>query len=109
LANSSVNMALLREAVSQGRIEWRRHALERMLERGISRADVKATLLAGGCIESYPEDFPLPSLLIFGWVEMRPLHVVVAYNEVRSLASIITVYQPSPEYFENDWQTRKKK
>lgn len=29
------------EALEQGNIEWRRHALERMLERNITRQEVK--------------------------------------------------------------------
>ena len=32
------------EALENGTIEWRRHALERMLERDISRREVKITL-----------------------------------------------------------------
>jgi hypothetical protein len=32
------------EALDIGTIEWRRHALERMLERDISRLEVKITL-----------------------------------------------------------------
>ena len=32
------------KALESGTIEWRRHALERMLERDISRVEVKMTL-----------------------------------------------------------------
>jgi hypothetical protein len=41
------------EALEVGSIEWRRHALERMLERDISRAEVKMTLQNGEIIENY--------------------------------------------------------
>lgn len=33
----------------------------------ISRADVKNGIATGGIIEDYPEDYPNPSCLIFGY------------------------------------------
>ena len=41
-----------------GTIEWRKHALERMLQRGISRNEVKETLMFGEIIENYETDVP---------------------------------------------------
>ncbi len=105
----SIDMVSLRSAVFRGQIQWQRHALERMLERGIHRSEVVETLLSGTRIADYPQDNPLPSALVLGWIEMRPLHVVVAYNDALGVASIITVYEPSPEYFEADFRTRKRK
>lgn len=70
----------LRDAVSIGRIEWLKHSLERMMERGISRAFAQEILLSGDAIEDYPDDNPYPSALYFGWVENNPLHVVAAYD-----------------------------
>jgi len=40
--------------INNGNIEWHRHALERMMERGISRREVKDVLLTGEVIEEYP-------------------------------------------------------
>jgi hypothetical protein len=34
------NIEMLRGAAVQGRVQWYQHALERFLERGISRAEV---------------------------------------------------------------------
>jgi len=34
-----LDIEILRGAAAQGRIHWHQHALERLLERGISRAD----------------------------------------------------------------------
>jgi len=34
------HLAVLRDAAANGRVLWRRHALERLLERGISRPEV---------------------------------------------------------------------
>lgn len=46
----------LKQAVESDKIEWQRHALERMLQRGISRQMVKDTLIAADVIEDYPDD-----------------------------------------------------
>jgi len=42
---------LLINTVKKRRIIWQRHALQRMLERDISRSDVKKVLLDGDVIE----------------------------------------------------------
>ena len=47
----SLDIGRLRSAVASGRIAWQRHALERMAERGITTADVKAVLMQGQRIE----------------------------------------------------------
>ena len=60
-----------RFAVRRGRIEWHSHALERMVQRGILRSEVKEVLLRGEIIEEYPKDYPLPSALFFG-EDQRP-------------------------------------
>jgi len=48
----------LRDAIEHGRIEWQRHAFERMMERNISRDTVREVLLSGEIIEDYPDDKP---------------------------------------------------
>ena len=37
-------------AVNAGRVLWKKHALERMMERGISRVQVKQAILKGSII-----------------------------------------------------------
>ena len=76
----SLDIDQLRAAARQGRLEWQRHALERMVERGITRAEVLEVLRGGECIEDYPGDRPLPSGLFLSWVRGRPLHVVAAFD-----------------------------
>ena len=98
----------LRAAARQGRLEWQRHALERMVERGITRAEVLEILLNGERIEDYPEDRPLPSGLFLGWVRGRPLHVVAAFDAANGTVAIITTYEPTLEHFEADFRTRRK-
>ena len=94
-------------AVDNGYIEWKKHALERMLERGTSRDNVKKTLLSGEIIEDYPDDRPYPSALFLGWTDKEPLHVVVAFDVKSFYCFVITAYRPDLAHFENDYKTRR--
>ncbi len=62
-------------------IMFSRHAVQRMFERGIATKDVRAVIVGGKSIADYPDDKPLPSRLILGFVRNRPIHVVVAFDE----------------------------
>jgi len=64
--------------MSERRFVFRRHALERMAERNITRADVESVVTSGEVLREYVDDTPYPSRLILGWREVRPLHVVAA-------------------------------
>lgn len=98
----------MRRAVQARRVEWQRHALERMAGRHIARSEVFEVLLAGERIEDYPDTQPCPSALFLGRPEMRPLHVVAAYDASGDRVFIITVYEPNLEHFEPDFKTRRK-
>jgi hypothetical protein len=99
----------LRIAVKKGNIEWRKHAFQRMLERGVKREDVKKIIIEGEMIEMYDSNKPFPSALFFKILNNKPLHVVVAFEEKQNKAYIITTYEPKLEIFESDYKTRKKK
>lgn len=94
-------------AVRARRIEWQRHALERMAARNIGRSEVFQVLLGGERIEDYPDTEPFPSGLFMGPSAMRPLHVVAAYDSSEDRVFIITVYEPDLEHFEPDFKTRR--
>ena len=94
------------ESVRKGQIKWQTHALARMLERYISRDEVNEVILYGDIIEEYPNDYPLPSCLIF-YNDIKPLHVVLSYDEEIHVTYIITVYQPDLNHFEADFKTRR--
>ena len=97
----------MRHAVIAGTVEWQRHSLERMMERGISRASVKQVLLDGELIEDYVDDRPFPSALFLGLQEAKPLHVVAAFDERSGMCYIITAYHPDEEHFSPDFRTRR--
>ncbi len=104
----SLDLERLKEAASSGRIQWQRHSLERMLERNISREEVKDVLCSGERIEDYPERYPWPSALFMGGI-LRPLHVVAALAPQGTTIAIVTVYEPTTEYFESDLRTRRRR
>jgi hypothetical protein len=95
----SLDIDQLRGVARQGRLEWQRHALERMVERGITRAEVQEVL---------PGDRPLPSGLFLSWVRGRTLRLVAAFDMVNRTVAIMTAYEPTLEYFESDFRTRRK-
>lgn len=99
----------LRLSIQQGNIEWQKHCLQRMVERGVSRQEVMDVILKGEKIEDYPKDWRLPSAL-FHWegLNQRPLHVVAAFNDEMKKAFVITVYEPDLAHFESDLKTRRK-
>jgi hypothetical protein len=79
-----LDLIRLRAALNLGRIQWERHVLERLIQRGISREEVIDILSSGKCIEDYPNDQPFPSALFLGWIEGSPLHAVAALDEASS-------------------------
>jgi len=104
-----MNRDIVQDAVRQGCIEWQKHALERMIEREISREEVKEVLLNGEIIETYPDDKPYPSALFLGWAKKEPLHVAVALDSLTGWCFVITVYKPDLEHFESDCRTRRQR
>ena len=91
---------------SDSNIKWAKHCLERMQERDISISDVESCLQTGEIIEDYPDDFPLPSCLIYGHTkENKILHIVVGSDG--NIIFFITAYFPSTDKFEKDLKTRK--
>jgi len=104
-----VDVELLIHCVVHKRISWQKHALTRMLERGIYKEEVRHTLLKGEAIEEYHNDKPYPSFLMFRMNKTnKPLHVVASVDRQKQWCYIITAYRPDETHFENDFKTRKK-
>jgi hypothetical protein len=81
--------------------------VQRMFERRISVDDVRLAVRTGLLIEEYPADQPYPSRLVLGWSGSRPLHVVVADNRSEDELIVITVYEPDPALWSDDFRRRK--
>lgn len=91
-----------------GRLVFRVHALRRMSTRAISEADVRDILENGEQIEDYPQGEPYPSRLVLGWVESRPVHVVVAEDGAEDETIVVTVYEPEPDRWKDGFRRRRK-
>jgi hypothetical protein len=78
-----------------------------MMERKISRAEVRNSIFSGKIIEIYEDDRPYPSALIANINNQYALHVVVALDEENKICYIITAYIPDSNYFEEDMITRR--
>ena len=100
------SMELLRELARSDKIAFKKHALLRMHQRGISAEEIKEALMEG---EEYPEDKPLPSFLVLGYAGERPLHVVVALDLEERMIWVITAYEPSIEMWEEGFRRRVKR
>ena len=80
----------------------------RLLQRNISQKDVETTLLNGEIIETYENDYPYSSCLVYGInTHNDVLHVVCGSNKEELW--IITAYYPNNTEWENDLKTRKEK
>ena len=90
------------------RIQFRLHAIRRMFEREISDQEVLKVIREGEVIEEYPNDEPYPSMLILGFVNDRPIHVVLAVNEEESMGIVVTAYQPAPSLWRDNFRRRRK-
>lgn len=98
----------IKDVFNVGRVRWRTHAQQRMLERGILRSDIRDIIERGKIIEEYLDDSPYPSFLIFGFARKKPLHALVAYCESEQMIYIVTAYRPDSTHFETDFITRRR-
>jgi len=89
------------------RVIFRIHALRQMFQRRISDIEIHEILREGVIIEDYPDDTPYPSCLVSGRANQRPIHVVMAYNNVEREAIVITAYEPDPEVWSENFSRRK--
>ena len=88
---------------------FRLHALQRMFSRNISEEEVRFVVEKGEVIEKYENDTPYPSKLILGKFGLKALHVVAAVNDEDKEIIIITVYEPDPHLWDNNFKTRRQK
>lgn len=88
-------------------VKFSGHALRRMFERSLSSEEVIFTIQTGETIADYPDDKPYPSELRLGWINDRPVHVVVSQNQENSECYVITAYVPSRAIWSDDFKIRR--
>lgn len=89
------------------KIIFRVHAVQRMFERNVSIKKVLGAIESGETIEDYSSEMPEPSRLILGFQGKRPFHVVTSENPVTNEITIITVYLPEPDKWRKDFRSRR--
>jgi hypothetical protein len=86
---------------------YSRHAIERMFTRRVEPDVVERVVSAGEVIVSYADEKPFPSLLLLGFDDDGPVHVVAANDPDTGLCYVITIYRPEPELWSDDFRTRR--
>ena len=101
-----VDIERLRHYYLQGEVYMTQHAENRSRLRGISQDDIENCIKTGQIIEQYPDDYPFPSCLVFGYaVNRRVIHVVI--GDSGDSARIVTAYDPDTITFKEDLKTRR--
>jgi len=90
------------------RIAFKKHTVVRMRQRRISADEVKTALKSCKMVEEYPGDRPLPSGLVLGYSDERPIHMVVALDKEEEMIWLITVYEPMLEMWEGGFEKRRQ-
>jgi len=97
----------IRRKVAENQFELSKHAVDQSILRQIRVKEIKEAI--GNCqvIEDYPNDKYGASCLISGWTQsQRPLHIQCSYPS-RQLIKIITLYEPHPKRWNNDFTQRR--
>lgn len=83
------------------------YVLKRMIERGITVAEVRDVLENGELIEEYKADVP-PRYLMLGWSGKTPIHVVGEDDPVAGETTIVTAYEPDMERWKPGCRERRR-
>ena len=86
---------------------YRKHALEWLLSRNINPADIEEIVKNGEIINEYPEDKPFISYLVLGFINKKPIHVVIS-QDIEGNCIIITTYIPDNKIWNIDFKTKIK-
>ena len=89
------------------RLVFSGHAIQRMFQRGVGRDAVNEVVSGGETVADYPGDSPYPSCLLLGFIDGRPVHVVVAWDAGTGTCIIVTAYEPRPEQWEPGFRRRR--
>ena len=77
-----------------------------MFEKSISEVEVRDVIENGEVIERR-EEFDTYIVLMLGFPQHRPLHVVATEPNTQSEQVIITVYEPDPSRWTDNFRRRR--
>ena len=84
------------------------HIISQMFRRNISLGEVKFILNTGEVIREFIDDKPNPSFLILGFIDHRPLHLLVAKDSVTGNCVMVTTYEPDGNVWSPDFKTKNR-
>lgn len=103
-----LNIKNIKEYVAKRKINWTKHCLNRLNQRGILISDVKTAINNGKIIEYYYDDYPYASCLILGYsMNNKIIHIVCGIS--KDTVHIITAYYPDAEKWEKNMKKRREK
>jgi len=95
-------------AADISKIEVTQHLQYKLRERKIALSDVIDVIRHGKIIEQYPDDYPFPSCLVYGFsTESECLHIVCAVGGEKIW--LITAYYPTFEKWGENYTVRREK
>lgn len=98
----------IRRKFAKDEFEFSKHAVDQSILRHIRVQEVREAIANGQIIEDYPDDKYGPSCLAGGLTKAeRPIHVQCSYP-TRPLIKIITVYEPDPQRWNDQFTQRKQ-
>jgi len=101
------NIEEIRNKITSEQFELSKHAVDQSIIRKIRLHEIIEAIGNGQIIEDYPNDKYVPSCLICGLTHSgRTVHIQSSYP-IRPLVKIITVYEPDPQKWNNEFTIRK--
>ncbi|MBA7544785.1 hypothetical protein ES705_37146 [subsurface metagenome] len=91
----------IKKAVKEGRVRITDHADEEMAKDRLAYREVRDAISKGEIIETYADDKPFPSCLVYGKHNEKHIHAVCAYSEKDKIVVLITVYIPGQDKWIN--------
>ncbi|WP_423816344.1 DUF4258 domain-containing protein [Salinibacter grassmerensis] len=80
-------------------------------------ADIRDVLETGEVFDREPSAKPFPKYYVLGWVDSparrgdhdrgRPIHVVAADDEEASITCVLTVYEPDPDLWTDEFRKKQ--
>jgi hypothetical protein len=101
------NIEDIQDKIANNQFELSKHAVDQSISRQIRLQEIRKAIFNGQIIEDYPDDKYAPSCLICGLTKAgKTIHIQTSYPS-RPLVKIITVYEPDPQKWNNDYTIRR--
>jgi len=101
-------LGFIKSCIESRKIYWTYHVNMRLKGRTISREAILLSLDTYKIIEEYPKDKYLPSYLIYAEYEEVVIHIQVAMDLKNDCVTIVTIYKPTLDMWEEDFKQRRR-